>query len=66
MISFEERKPGLIEKAKTLDGNKAKELLAGIIESIMTDTAGNINNPFAYMSQRDWLSIEEEIVNASP
>ena len=59
---FEFRRKVLLTRIDRLSENAAKAALGMMIESIVTDTAGNLDNPYAYMWQQDYRAIERAII----
>lgn len=61
MKHWNQRRSILLEKTQELSGPQARMILYDIVDSIVTDSAGNTNNEFTYMWKKNWLEIEEKI-----
>ena len=61
-MDFKFRKAVLLRRIDGLSGDAAKAALGLFIEAIHTDTAGNNDNPYAYLWQKDYREIERAII----
>lgn len=62
---WDTRRHDLLKKVDELSGPQARMILYDIVDSIVTDSAGNTNNEFTYMWKKNWLEIEEKINGGS-
>lgn len=61
-MKWSERQPKVCRAVSRLSGDLARAILEQVVDKIVTDTAGNSQNPFAYMWAKDWATIEEQIM----
>ena len=54
--TLDDKKIAIIDRISAMEGDESKEALKRLVVLFVSDNAGNLQNPFAYLSKSSWDS----------